>query len=75
MLDPKLWDLLPDGNPRAVFPRSLATTSGGEQGVLLIEYAEHPDHLATGPYKKIQLYLNQALADHLHKAIDATITK
>ncbi len=75
MLDPKLWDLLPDGNPRAVFPRSLATTSGGDQGVLLIEYVERPEQLETGPYKRIQLYLNSQLAQHLHKAIDATVTK
>ena len=75
MLDPTLWDLLPDGNPRAVFPRSLATTSGGDQGVLLIEYAERPEHLESGPYKRIQLYLNKALADHLRAAIDATVTE
>ena len=25
MLDPKIWDLLPDGTPRAVFPLSLST--------------------------------------------------
>jgi len=75
MLDPKLWDLLPDGTPRAVFPRSLSTTSGGEQGVLLIEYVERPEQLETGPYKRIQLYLNKALAAHLHTAIDATVTE
>jgi len=75
MLDPKLWDLLPDGTPRAVFPRSLATASMGGSGVLLIEYAETPDALESGPYKKIQLYLNRPLADHLHTHIDATITK
>ena len=73
MLDPILWDLLPDGTPRAVFPRSLSTTTDGEQGVLLIEYAETPEALAAGPYKTIQLYLNKALADHLHAAIDATV--
>ena len=75
MLDPKLWDLLPDGTPRAVFPRSLATASMGESGVLLIEYAETPDALESGPYRKIQLYLNRPLADHFHTHIDATITK
>ncbi len=74
MLDPKLWDLLPDGTPRAVFPRSLATTSGGDQGVLLIEYVERPEELETGPYRKIQLYLNAQLAQHLRAAIDATVT-
>jgi hypothetical protein len=74
MLDPNLWDLLPTGAPRAVFPRRLATTSGGEDGVLLIEYAERPEQLETGPYKTIQIYLNRQLADHFHTHIDATIT-
>ena len=75
MLDPKLRDLLPDGTPRAVFPRSLATTSGGDQGVLLIEYVERPEQLETGPYKTIQLYLNTQLAQHLRAAIDAAVTR
>ena len=75
MLDPKLWDLLPDGTPRAVFPRSLATTSGGDQGVLLIEYVERPEQLETAPYKTIQLYLNTQLAQHLRAAIDAAVTR
>jgi len=75
MLDPELWDLLPDGTPRAVFPRSLSTASAGDNGVLLIEYAETPDALATGPYRKIQIYLNKALAAHFHAQIDATITE
>ena len=74
MLDPKLWDLLPDGTPNAVFPRSLATASMGESGVLLIEYAETPDALENGPYKKIQLYMNKQLAEHFHTQIDATMT-
>jgi hypothetical protein len=74
MLDPKLWDLLPDGTPRAVFPRSLATASTGETGILLIEYAETPEALQSGPYKTIQLYLDRQLADHFHNHIDASIT-
>jgi hypothetical protein len=74
MLDPQLWDLKPDGTPRAVFPRSLATVSGGENGVLLIQYAETPDAVETGPYKTIQIYLNKALAAHFHAQIDAAIT-
>jgi hypothetical protein len=74
MLDPKLWDLLPTGAPRAVFPRSLSTASGGEDGVLLIEYAETTADLESGPYKTIQLYVNKQLAAHLKAAIDATIT-
>ena len=75
MLDPQLWDLNPDGTPRAVFPRSLATASMGEEGVLLIEYAETPEAIATGPYRKIQIFLNRALADHFHTHIDATLTQ
>jgi hypothetical protein len=75
MLDPKLWDLLPDGTPRAVFPRSLSTASMGDSGVLLIEYAETPDALEKGPYKTIQLYMNRQLADHFHAHIDATLTE
>ena len=75
MLDPKLWDLLPDGNPRAVFPRSLAAMSTGDQGVLLIEYAETPDEVQTGPYKRIQIYMNKQLAAHFRAQIDATLTE
>ena len=75
MLDPKLWDLLPDGTPVAVFPRSLSTASMRDSGVLLIEYAETPDTLETGPYKTIQIYMNRQLADHFHTHIDATMTE
>lgn len=74
MLDPKIWDLLPDGHPRAVFPRSLAAMSTGDQGVLLVEYAETPEQVQTGPFKTIQIYLNRQLAEHLRFYIDATIT-
>ena len=75
MLDPKLWDLLPDGTPKGVFPRSLSTASMGDSGVLLIEYAETPDALENGPYRKIQLYMNRQLAEHFHAHIDATMTE
>lgn len=75
MLDPKLWDIRPDGHPNAVFPRSLQAASMGDEGVLLIEYAESPDDIETGPFKKIQLYINKPLAEHFHKLIDAAITK
>lgn len=75
MLDPKTWDIRPDGHPNAVFPHSLQAASMGEEGVLLIEYAETPDQVPTGPYKKIQLYLNKPLAEHFHRLIDAAITK
>ena len=49
--------------------------SGGDQGVLLIEYVERPEQLETGPYKTIQLYLNTQLAQHLRAAIDAAVTR
>ena len=74
MLDPALWTLGETGLPTAVFPRSFAAMSGGESGVLLIEYAETIDALETGPYKTIQLYVNKRLAEHFHSFIDATIT-
>ena len=73
MLDPNLWDLLPDGTPKAVFPRSLSVASGGAQGVLLVQYAETPEALATGPYKTIQIYLNKELAGHFHSLIDQAV--
>lgn len=73
MLDSQLWDLLPDGMPRAVFPRSLQAMSAGGQGVLLVEYAETPEAVQTGPYKTIQIYMNPALAEHFRAAIDATL--
>lgn len=75
MLDPQLWELLPDGNPRAVFPRSLSAMSTGDQGVLLIEYAETPEQVQTGPFKTIQIYMNRQLAAHFHAHIDATLTE
>ena len=75
MLDQTLWDLTGDGTPKAVFPRSLATASAGETGVLLIQYAETPEALEKGPWKTIQIYLNKPLAAHFHTQIDATITK
>ena len=72
MLDPALWTLGEAGLPIAVFPRSFAAMSGGDSGVLLIEYAETIDALETGPYKTIQLYVNKRLAEHFHNFIDAT---
>lgn len=75
MLDTKLWDLLPSGDPRAVFPRSFSAMSMGDQGVLLIEYAETPEEVQTGPYKTIQIYVNKQLATHFHTFIDATLTE
>jgi len=74
-LDPNLWDVLPNGAPAAVFPRRFAAMSMGEQGVLLIEYAESVETIQTGPYKKIQIYVNKQLAEHLHAYIDSTLTK
>lgn len=74
MLDPALWDLLPNGMPNAIFPRRFASaTMGGGEGVLLLEYAESPEAVPTGRYKTIQIYLNPALAGHLHTIIDSTV--
>jgi hypothetical protein len=75
MLDPALWDLFPDGMPRAVFPHRFASAPMGGEGVLLLEYAEHPDDVKTGPYKTIQIYVNGALAQHFHRLIDATVVE
>lgn len=74
MLDPALWDLLPNGMPNAIFPHRIASASmGGGEGVLLLEYADSPEQVQTGPYKTIQIYLNPALAAHLHTIVDATV--
>jgi hypothetical protein len=74
MLDPALWDLLPNGMPTAIFPHRFASASmGGGEGVLLLEYAERPEQVPTGPYKTIQIYVNRALAAHFHTLIDATV--
>ena len=75
MLDPDLWTLFPDGMPTAIFPRRFATAPMGGEGVLLIEYAERPEEVQTGPYKTIQIYLNRQLAGHFHTFIDATVTE
>jgi hypothetical protein len=73
MLDPALWDLFPDGLPRAIFPRRFANAPMGGEGVLLIEYAERPEEVQTGPYKTVQIYVNRALAAHFHTFIDSTV--
>ena len=76
MLDPALWDLLPNGTPNAIFPHRFASAAmGGGEGVLLLEYAELPEQVATGPYKTIQIYVNSALAEYFHTLIDATIAE
>lgn len=76
MLDPALWDLLPNGSPNAVFPHRIASAPmGGGEGVLLLEYADTPAQVPTGPYKTIQIYLNPALAEHLHRIIDASVAE
>ena len=41
--------------------------------MLLLEYAETPEQVRTGPYKTIQIYVNSALAAHFHALIDATV--
>ncbi|WP_395611446.1 hypothetical protein [Allosphingosinicella sp.] len=75
MLDPALWNTFPDGMPTAIFPRRFASAPMGGEGVLLVEYAEHPEEVQTGPWKTIQIYLNPALAQHFHTLIDATIAE
>jgi hypothetical protein len=73
MLDPALWDLLPNGMPKAIFPHRFASAPMGGEGVLLLEYAELPEQVSTGPYKTIQIYVNRALAAHFHTLIDSTV--
>jgi len=73
MLDPILWDLFPDGMPKAIFPHRFASAPMDGEGVLLLEYAETPEQVKTGPYKTIQIYVNRALAAHFHTLIDATV--
>lgn len=76
MLDPALWDLFPNGMPKAIFPHRFASAPmGGGEGVLLLEYADSPEQVPTGPWKTIQIYLNPALAGHLHAIIDATVAE
>jgi hypothetical protein len=75
MLDPTLWDLLPNGMPNAIFPRRFASAPMGGEGVLLLEYAATPEQVPTGPYKTIQIYVNRALAEHFHTLIDSTVAE
>jgi len=75
MLDPTLWNTFPDGMPTAIFPRRFASAPMGGEGVLLLEYAETPEEVQTGPFKTVQIYLNTALAAHFHTIIDATVAE
>jgi hypothetical protein len=75
MLDPTLWTTFPDGMPTAIFPRRFATAPMGGEGVLLLEYAETPEAVQTGPFKTIQIYVNTALAEHFHTMIDAVVAE
>ena len=76
MLDPTLWDTFPNGMPKAVFPHRFASAPmGGGEGVLLVEYAESPEQVPTGPYQTIQIYLNPALAEHLRRISDAAVVE
>ncbi|MEA3013494.1 MAG: hypothetical protein QOD42_2039 [Sphingomonadales bacterium] len=72
-MDRKFWDLDEDGSPRGVYPRGVSSASGGQAGVLLIQYAETPEALTTGPYKTIQLFVNDEVAELLHRQIDAAL--
>lgn len=75
MLDPTLWDLFPNGMPKAIFPRRFASAPMGGEGILLIEYAETPDAVQTGPYKTIQIYVNAPMAEHFHTLVDAVVAE
>ena len=72
-MDSRIWDLDESGSPRAVYPHGITSASGGPAGVLLIQYAETPEALMTGPYKTFQLFLNDQVAALLHRAIDAAV--
>jgi hypothetical protein len=72
-MDGRLWDLDDNGSPRAVYPHGVSSASGGSAGVLLIEYAETPETLTTGPYKTFQLFVNDQVAELLHRQIDAAL--
>jgi hypothetical protein len=72
-MDGKLWDVDDSGSIRGVFPHSISSAPGGRAGVLLIQYAETAEALTTGPYKTFQLYVNDQVAELLHRHIDATL--
>lgn len=72
-MDHGLWDLDENGSPRGVYPHGVSSASGGPAGVLLIEYAETPETLVTGPYKTFQLFVNDQVAELLHRQIDAAL--
>lgn len=72
-MDRKLWDLDDNGSPRGVYPHGVSSAPGGTAGVLLIEYAETPEALGTGPYKTFQLFVNDEVAQLLHRHIDAAL--
>ena len=72
-MDRELWDMDDKGVLRGVFPHGISSAPGGRAGVLLIEYAETPEALSTGPYKTFQLYVNDQVAALLHRHIDAAM--
>jgi hypothetical protein len=73
LMNRELWDLDDGGSPRGVYPRGVSSASGGNAGVLLIQYAETPEALTAGPYKTIQLFVNDEVAALLHRQIDAAL--
>ena len=72
-MDRAIWDLDDNGAPRGVYPRGVSSAAGGPAGVLLIQYAETPEALTTGPYKTFQLFVNDEVAKLLHRSIDAAL--
>jgi hypothetical protein len=72
-MDRSSWDQDDNGVLRGVYPHGVSSAPGGGAGVLLIEYAETPETLGTGPYKTFQLYVNDEVAQLLHRHIDAAL--
>lgn len=72
-MDGSIWDLDDNGSPRGVYPYGVSAAPGGPAGVLLIQYAETPEALTTGPYKTFQLFVNDEVATLLHRSIDAAL--
>lgn len=72
-MDRTIWDLDDEGSPRCVYPHGISSAPGGPAGVLLIQYAETPAALATGPYKTFQLFVNDEVGELLRRSIDAAL--
>lgn len=74
MLDPALWDLFPDGMPKATSSPAISPARRwAGRACCCSNNAGHPEQVQTGPYKTIQICLNAALAGHFHTLIDSTV--